>query len=95
MTKWKKGDFLGTTIKVNDICKKRRESRFLLTLVFCSKAVRPASYLRASIASEPIPQRNGVPTSNLLQADQPFSVLAHRIVECVASVGTRLRIHLS
>ena len=33
MTKWKKGDFLGTTIKVNDICKKRRESRFLLTLV--------------------------------------------------------------
>ena len=33
MTKWKKGDFLGTTIKVNDICKKRREPKFLSSLV--------------------------------------------------------------
>ena len=39
------------------------------------KAERPHSCLRASIASELIPQRHGVPTSYLLQANQSFRIL--------------------
>ena len=43
----------------------------------------------------PIAQSDEVTTSNLLQADQPFRILRHGVVECIAGVGMRLRIQLS
>jgi len=41
-----------------------------------------------------IAQSDEVASSYLLQADQPFRILRHGVIECEASVSMRLRIQL-
>ena len=41
-----------------------------------------------------IAQSDEVATSFLLEADQPFRILRHGVIECEASVSMRLRIQL-